>query len=180
MPSPVYDHTLAMKARDFAVRVHAGQQHGSMSLIGHLDETVRLLMKMKVESSTIAAGYLHMVSLFGNQHDLDGLLVHFSTEILTTVKACAPSAPKSRAHAESMASKIALNPESARVILAAGLSLMSRPIDPRDTAQREAFCQDLPFIWFVLHGAHPMFADRLLDLTEVTLTVDSGRYALTI
>lgn len=178
MTSPVYDHALVMKARDFAVQGHAGQLHGSTTLMGHLDETVRLLMKMKVESTTLAAGYLHLTFATGNSSAQE-LRMLFGSDILAIVQSCTVSSSGSRGGAETLASQLAVNAESARVILAAGLSLMSRSAGVQDSALRANFARDLPYIWVVLHGAAPVFAERLQDIAEVPLSSGSGRYALT-
>ena len=175
MTAPVYDHTLVMNARDCAAQAHAGQLYGSMA---HLDETVRLLMKMKVDSSTLAAGYLHLAIAQGAEY-VQVLSKRFSSDVLATAQGCNASSSGSRGRAEALARQLAVNPESARVVLAAGISLMCRPAGALDSSLRDEFARDLPYYWVVLHGAEPLFAERLQDLSESPLASDFGRYALT-
>ena len=58
MNRPHYDHALVMRARDYAVQAHGAQLYGIHPYVFHLDATVKVLMKMRADSSTLAAGYL--------------------------------------------------------------------------------------------------------------------------
>lgn len=60
MSTPTYDHALVMTARDFAVQVLAGKMFDNHPYEAFLDATVRVLMRMKADSSTLAAAYLHV------------------------------------------------------------------------------------------------------------------------
>ena len=144
MTAPVYDHTLVMNARDCAAQAHAGQLYGSTTVMAHLDETVRLLMKMKVDSSTLAAGYLHLAIAQGAEY-VQVLSKRFSSDVLATAQGCNASSSGSRGRAEALARQLAVNPESARVVLAAGISLMCRPAGALDSSLRDEFARDLPY-----------------------------------
>lgn len=58
MNRPHYDHELVMRARDYAVQAHGAQLYGIRPYVFHLDATVKALMKMRADTSTLAAGHL--------------------------------------------------------------------------------------------------------------------------
>lgn len=82
------------RAKDFAIRYHGNQDHGSLKIIDHLEEVTYKLEQVlreigqdKYRDEIIAAGWLHDVleDTPVNHHELTAVFGHFVADIVNAV-----------------------------------------------------------------------------------------------
>ena len=179
MNRPHYDHELVMRARDYAVHAHGAQLYGIRPYVFHLDATVKALMKMRADSSTLAAGYLHDTLEDCNNVTMAKLREDFGADVARMVFNCTGQGTDRLSRMQDKAQKITQCPASAQVALADRYVNMCQCIEDGNQSMLARYANELPLFLPIFLGAYRLMALEMMAWASAAQADMAHKFSLT-
>ena len=179
MNRPHYDHALVMRARDYAVEAHGAQLYGIRPYVFHLDATVKALMKMRADSSALAAGYLHDTLEDCNSVTMANLREDFGMDVARMVFNCTGQGTDRLSRMQDKAQKISQCSSSAQVALADRYANMNQCIEDGNQSMLARYANELPLFLPIFLGANRLMALELMALASAAQPEMAHKFSLT-
>lgn len=180
MSTPTYDHALVMTARDFAVQVLAGKMFDNHPYEAFLDATVRVLMRMKADSSTLAAAYLHVTRRDCPQVTHTVLHSRFGAEIAGVVESCTGRGITRSSRLADEVRKASMSPAAGRIRMAGQYCQMQQSCGEMNLNELKQLAHEFQLFRDTFFKLDKNIATELEAMAALQQELLTGQYALVI